>query len=308
MRIVFMGNPVFAIQTLKRILASNHQVVSVVSNSPKRIGRGQQLLHTPVGSYAIENNLNLIAVDDIKSDSFIAKLKELDPDIFVVVAYRILPDSIINIAPNGAINLHASLLPKYRGAAPIQWALINGEIVTGVSIFQITSKVDAGGILKQVEVIILPDDNYLSLSIRLSKAGADLIVDSLNEFALGIIKEKKQDSSKASWAPKILKKHMVIDWSWPALKIHNWVRALSPYPAMTTTIKGKQLRIYKTSALENSENIKPGIIVYKSKEELQVSTGLGSIALVEIQLEGKKKMTIKSFMNGFEIEKGDIIG
>ena len=280
MRIVFMGNPAFALPTLKTILTSTHELAAVVSNPPKPMGRGQRRRHTAVGSYAVEHDLSVIPVEDTNSDSFITELKALNPDIFVVVAYKILPDPVIKIPPYGAINLHASLLPRYRGAAPIQWALMNGEPVTGVSIFQIASKVDTGAILKQKEIPILADDNYLSLSTRLCETGAGMIIDTLT----------------------------VVDWSWPAEKIHNWVRGLAPHPGMITIINSKQLRIYKTSIRETSVKSRPGTVVFKSKNELQVSTGDGALALIEIQLEGKKRMAMELFLRGFLIEEGDVLG
>ena len=308
MRIVFMGNPAFAITTLEAILDSTHELIAVVSNPPKPIGRGQRLLYTAVGSYAVEHKLNFIAVDDINSDILITDLTALNPDIIVVVAYKILPDSVINIPPYGAINLHASLLPRYRGAAPIEWALMNGERVTGVSIFQVASKVDTGAILKQKEIPILPDDNYLSMSTKLCEIGANMIIDTLNELESGTAVVKIQDSSQASYAPKISKNITVIDWFWPAEKIHNWVRGLAPNPSMITIIKGKQLRIYKTSIREKPVKNRPGTVVFKSKNELQVSTGKGALALIEIQLEGKKRMPMELFLRGFPIEEGDVLG
>ena len=308
MRIVFMGNPAFAIPTLKTILTSTHELAAVVSNPPKPMGRGQRLRHTAVGSYAVEHDLSVIPVEDTNSDSFITELKALNPDIFVVVAYKILPDPVIKIPPYGAINLHASLLPRYRGAAPIQWALMNGEPVTGVSIFQIASKVDTGAILKQKEIPILADDNYLSLSTRLCETGAGMIIHTLNELESGTMVSKTQDSSRASRAPKISKKMNVIDWSWPADKIHNWVRGLAPHPGMITEINSRQLRIYKTSIWKDSVKFRPGTVMFKSKNELRVSTGDGALALIEIQLEGKKRMPVEHFLLGFPIEEGDVLG
>ena len=308
MRIVFMGNPAFAIPTLKTILTSIHELAAVVSNPPKPMGRGQRLRHTAVGSYAVEHDLSVIPVEDTNSDSFITELKALNPDIFVVVAYKILPDPVIKIPPYGAINLHASLLPRYRGAAPIQWALMNGDLVTGVSIFQIASKVDTGAILKQKEISIFPDDNYLTLGTRLSETGADMIIHTLNELESGTMVSKTQDSSRASRAPKISKKMNVIDWSWPADKIHNWVRGLAPHPGMITEINSRQLRIYKTSIWKDSVKFRPGTVMFKSKNELRVSTGDGALALIEILMEGKKRMPVEHFLLGFPIEEGDVLG
>ncbi|MBH09381.1 MAG: methionyl-tRNA formyltransferase [Candidatus Marinimicrobia bacterium] len=308
MRIVFMGNPVFAIESLEAIYKSNYDLIAVASNPPKSMGRHKQLLHTEVGNYAIKNNLNHIAIDDVKSDEFRERLEKLNPDIFVVVAYKILPDWVIRIPSYGAINLHPSLLPEFRGAAPIQWALMNGKKITGVSIFQIAEKVDSGDILNQKEIPIFPNDNYLSLSKRLSKIGANMIIKTLNDLDSGKTLIKPQDLSNVSFAPKISKKLTFIDWSWTSEKIHNWVRGLAPKPGMRTIIQNKQIRIFSTSIHKKSYKSKPGTIIFLTENKLQVSTGKGSLSIIDIQLEGKKRMTIEKFLRGFNVELGDSLG
>ena len=260
MRVIFMGNPEFALPTLKALLSSSrHDVVAVVSNPPKPIGRGRKLRSTAVGQFAKENNLNLIETESLKYAELHDQLSALKPDVFVVVAYRILPKSLIDLPKYGAVNLHASLLPKYRGAGPIQWSLMNGDKTTGVTVFQINPWVDRGEILLQKEMDIFPDDDMLSLGMRLCNAGANLIVDALDRLENGTIHSWPQKNDLAIPAPKITMEMTVINWTWPAEKIHNWIRGLSPRPGMSTTLNGKNFRIYKTKVLD-MENGRSGEI------------------------------------------------
>ena len=307
MRVIFMGNPEFALPTLEALLSSRHDVVGVVSNPPKPMGRGRKLRSTAVGQIAKENNLNLIEPESLKSVDFHKQLSGLSPDVFVVVAYRILPRSLIELPKNGAVNLHASLLPKYRGAGPIQWSLMNGDKATGVTIFQITSKVDTGDILLQQEIDIFPDDNMLTLGMRLCFAGAELIVDTLDRLETGMIQPYPQNNELATPAPKITKEMARIDWSWPAEKIHNWIRGLSPRPGMSTTLKGENFRVYQTKVLETGHG-SPGEITKLDKNELVVSTGAGSLSLMEVQTEGKRKMPVGDFLRGADVQAGDRLG
>ena len=307
MRVIFMGNPEFAIPTLKALLSSHHDVVGVVSNPPKPIGRGRNLRSTEVGQFAKENNLNLLEPAILKSDGFNHQLSDLNPDVFVVVAYRILPKSLIELPRFGAINLHASLLPKYRGAGPIQWSLMNGDKKTGVTIFQIKPKVDTGDILMQKEMQIQIDDNMISLGMRLCYAGAELIIESLDGLELNTLQLLPQNHQSATPAPKITKEMTIIDWSWPAEKIHNWIRGLSPRPGMSTTLKKENFRIYQTKVLDTGKNV-PGEIIRLEQSEIIVSTGKGSLSLMEVQIEGKRKMSVADFLRGSTIQTGDRLG
>ena len=307
MRVIFMGNPEFALPTLKVLLSSRHDVVAVVSNPPKPIGRGRKLRSTAVGQFAKENNLNLIETESLKSAELHDQLSALKPDVFVVVAYRILPKSLIDLPKYGAVNLHASLLPKYRGAGPIQWSLMNGDKTTGVTVFQINPWVDRGEILLQKEMDIFPDDDMLSLGMRLCNAGANLIVDALDRLENGTIHSWPQKNDLAISAPKITMEMTVINWTWPAEKIHNWIRGLSPRPGMSTTLNGKNFRIYKTKVLD-MENGRSGEIKKIKYDEMVVSTGKGALSLMEVQAEGKRKMPIGDFLHGAVIQVGDRLG
>ena len=307
MRTVFMGNPEFAIPTLKALQQSNHDLVAVVSNPPKPMGRGQALMSTSVGKFAKDQGFPLIEPRSLRSQELHTQLTALNPDLFVVVAYKILPKSLIDLPRLGALNLHASLLPKYRGAGPIQWALMNGDTTTGVTVFQITPDVDTGDILLQQEIAIGADDTMWTLGMRLCEAGAKLVIEAMDALETGSISGSPQDPALATPAPKITKEMTLIDWAWPAEKIHNWVRGLSPFPGMVTTIGGKQFRIYKTAVLNRNGNA-PGTIVEFHNGSLVIATGDGLLSLLEVQIEGKKKMPAADFLRGATLKAGDRLG
>ena len=301
-----MGNPSFAIPTLKALMQSDHDVVAVVSNPIKRIGRNNKRSLTPVGSFAVKNNLTNINPASLKSESFRKKLISIKADIFIVVAYKILPSSLINIPKYGSLNLHASLLPKYRGAGPIQWALMNGDKVTGITIFRLKRKIDTGNILFQQKVNIKKNDNMQTLGMRLCEIGADSMISVLKDINDDKIKSYSQNSDKMSFAPKITKEMLLINWSWSAKKIHNWVRGLSPLPGMHTLFKSKKVRIFKTKVIKGSGD--KGVIVSLNKENCLIGTGDQLISILELQLEGKKKMNISEFLMGANFSKGSILG
>ena len=307
MRIIFMGNPKFAIPTLNAIQKSDHDLIAIVSNPPKPIGRGRILHSTAVGQFAKDNLIHLIEPTNLNSENLYEELKKLNPDIFVVVAYKILPEKLLLLPRYGSINLHASLLPKYRGAGPIQWALMNGDKNTGVTIFQIKKKIDAGDILLQKKIKIGDDDNMLSLGMRICEEGAKMVLTVLKKIEDDTIKIIVQDSNKITFAPKITKEMSIINWNWQNVKIHNWIRGLSPFPGMSTFFKKRRLRIYKTSLLDG--RIKnPGQVIQSSKERLIISTGKGLLEILEIQIEGRKKMPVREFLMGIDINSGDMFG
>jgi len=307
LRVVFMGNPDLALPTIKLIQSSNHRIVGVVSNNLKPLGRGRKLQKTAVGEYAEEQNLKLIMPKSLNDENFLVSIKKLRPDIFVIVAYKILPARIIKIPKYGAINLHASLLPKYRGAAPIQWALMNGDKKTGVTIFQISKQVDTGDILLRKEMEIKPQDDYLSLGRRLCEMGSEMVVDALNRINNNQIKAIPQDSLLATSAPKISKDMLLINWTWSAKKIHNWIRGLSPYPGMYTIIRNKRLRIFRSEIKNKRLKSKPGTIIDCSSDFL-IATGKGAISILDLQIEGKTKMSAKLFLRGFNLCEGHLVG
>ena len=305
LKIAFMGNPKFAINPLKSLLASNHEIVAVISNPPKPMGRKRILQHTDVGKYALENNLNLIELDDFNNSDIFKKISLLKIDIFVVVAFRILPKKYIELPKFGSINIHASLLPKYRGAAPIQWAIMNGEKFTGVSIFQIEKKVDAGGIIHLEKIKIHEEDNFETLSFKLSELGSKALIKSLTLIENGDFKLLVQDNKKLTRAPKIKKEMLRINWSWEAEKINNWVRGLSPLPGMYTVYKGKKLKIFKTSVVRIDKELSIGKIEVINLKELVVQCADKAISVLEVQQEGKKRLSIQDFLIGSNIKSGD---
>jgi methionyl-tRNA formyltransferase len=260
-----------------------------------------------VGQFARDQGFPLIEPRSLRSQDLNKQLTALTPDLFVVVAYKILPKSLIDLPRFGALNLHASLLPKYRGAGPIQWALMNGDTTTGVTVFQITPDVDTGDILLQQEIAIGADDTMWTLGMRLCEAGAKLVIEAMDALETGSISGRPQDPALATPAPKITKEMTLIDWSWPAEKIHNWVRGLSPFPGMVTTIGGKQFRIYKTAVLDRYGN-EPGTIVEFHNGSLVIATGDGLLSLLEVQIEGKKKMPAADFLRGATLKAGEKLG
>jgi len=308
MRVVFMGNPQFALPTLTALLSSQHDVVGVVSNPPKPMGRGRKLKSTAIGQFAKENDLNFLQSSTLKSDELYNQLSVLNPDVFVVVAFQILPKSLIDLPKFGALNLHASLLPKYRGAGPIQWSLMNGDKTSGITVFQIMPSVDTGDILLQEKTDIFPKDNMLTLGTRLSTIGANLVVKALDGIQAGSLKPIIQNNNHATHAPKITKEMTIINWSWAADKIHNWVRGLSPHPGMSTTWKGKRMRIFNTRVVDKDVILGVGIVSKADSEEIFVDTGKHLLAFSEIQIEGKKRMNVSDFMKGNNIQIGDKLG
>ncbi|MEE3135570.1 MAG: methionyl-tRNA formyltransferase [Candidatus Neomarinimicrobiota bacterium] len=310
MNLVFMGNPAFAVPALEKLAASDYQIVAVVSNPPQKMGRGKKIRETAIAIKAKSMGLDVIQEQDLKSGHFVSKLKELDADLFVVVAFRILPNSLITIPKLGSINLHGSLLPAYRGAAPIQWALINGEDETGLSTFFIAPKVDTGAVICQDKLPIHPNDNYGTLSERMGILGSVLLVETINLIESGSASAIKQNDNQATLAPKITKDMTIIDWSRPARELHNLVRALTPTPSATTIIKGKRIKIQETwvDNDDNGSNYLPGEITAIKKSIVSVQTGNGHLLIHRVQLEGKKTMDIGSFMNGFALNIGDRFG
>ncbi|MBL7014034.1 MAG: methionyl-tRNA formyltransferase [Candidatus Marinimicrobia bacterium] len=309
MRIIFMGNPAFAIPSLKRLMESSHNVVAVVSNPEKRMGRGKTLSHTPIGQFAIENNLNLIQASSLYDPELHSQLLELKADLNIVVAYRILPQKLIEIPKTGSVNLHASLLPKYRGAAPIQWALMNGDHETGISTFFIEKKVDTGKIIHQQSIPIDTKDDYDSLSIKLSELGSNLLLKSIDEIESGKNMGIIQDHSQMTRAPKITRQMTQIIWNESGEKIANWIRGLSPKPGMFTQYKGKLIRLFNCEWVnERNKELSPGHIYNVDNAFIDVVTGNGLLRIYEVQLEGKRRMTIQDFLAGNRIEKGEYLG
>ncbi len=308
MKVIFMGTPHFAVPTLHQIFKSDrHEIAAVVTNIDKPKGRGRKLQPSPVKTSALELGLKVIQARSMKDPDLLDRIRGIRPDVFVVVAFRILPDELLSIPGYGALNLHASLLPKYRGAAPIQWALINGDKKTGVTIMQIDSGIDTGNILLQEETEIFPEENAGKLSERLSEIGARLMIPALDGVENNTIKPIKQDTSLSSRAPKITPDIMKIDWSEPAGGIVNLIRGLSPDSAPFTSVKGKKLKIFSAGTFEDvKEDYLPGTIIKAdAKEGFLIMAGRGAVELFTVQREGKKVMSAGDYLRGNVTKEGD---
>ena len=299
-----MGNPQFAVPSLRKLVESDHDILSVVTNPPKPAGRGKQLIKSPVAECAKELNLPIIETDELKSEKILHTLRDLNGDVFAVVAYRILPKKVINIPLKGAINLHGSLLPKYRGAAPIQWALINGESETGLTTFIIQPKVDKGNILLQKTIKIDQDDNYGSLAEKMSHTGAELLVNTVDRFESENVEPYNQLDSNATLAPKITPALTNISWEKSAKEIHNLIRGLAPFPGARTVLDSKTLKIFKTKYIEENSTNNSGEISNIGKDSFNVQTGKGQLIVLEVQVEGKRRMNAGDFLRGVQLDIG----
>lgn len=300
MNIVFMGTPEFAVPSLKILCNPRHSISSVVTVPDKKQGRGQKLAQSDVKKFAVENNLPVLQPEKLKDPEFINKIKSLNPDLIVVVAFRILPKEIYTIPKYGSINLHASLLPKYRGAAPINWAIINGEKETGVTTFFLQDKVDTGNIIMQNYCRISEDDTAGSLHDKLMELGALTVYSTVNliEQSGGKPPVEKQDDSIAFPAPKIFKKDCLIDSGRTADEVYNFIRGLSPYPAAHIFIKDKMVKIYK--ALKTPMHYaSPGKILVEN-ERIYFGCRDFMLQITELQPEGKKRMSAPEFLNGYK--------
>jgi methionyl-tRNA formyltransferase len=302
LKIVFLGTPDFAVASLAALVDTGANVVGVVTAPDKPAGRGMQLQASAVKKYALEHQLHVLQPEKLKNPEFIAELQSLGADLQVVVAFRMLPEMVWNMPPLGTVNVHASLLPQYRGAAPINWAIINGEKQTGVTTFKLKHEIDTGDILLQQRVAIEEDDNAGTVHDKLMNAGAELLVSTVQGLAEGSIKEQPQDlvsSEQLKHAPKIFKEDMRLDWNKPANDISNHVRGLSPYPAAFTTLADKQIKVYKAHTEQTPPSIEPGSFDTDHKTYLRFATNDGWVYIDELQQEGKKKMDIVSFLRGF---------
>lgn len=300
-----MGTPSFAVPSLKILLENKFDIASVVTIPDKKKGRGQIVTFSEVKKFADEKNLNLLQPENLKDDNFINAIKKLNPDLIIVVAFKILPKEIFTIPKYGSVNLHASLLPKYRGAAPINWAIINGEKETGVTTFFLKEKVDTGNIIVQEKTSIEANDDAGTLHDKLSALGAQVILKTVNLISSGNIKPLKQDDTLASPAPKLFKEDCLINWNQEAVKVQNFIRGLSPYPAAYSFVKGKIIKVYKSLVSKIKTEIPPGLALIKEKK-LFVSSKDYFIEIIELKHEGKRRMTALDFLNGIKEITEDI--
>lgn len=303
LKVVFFGTPEFAKNSLEAIHHSNHEVVGVVTVTDKASGRGQKINQSPVKIFAVQNNIPVFQPEKLRNPEFLAQIKELDADVFVVVAFRMMPKMLFEMPKLGTFNLHASLLPDYRGAAPINYAIINGEQKTGATTFFINEKIDEGNILLQEEIEVLNNDNAGSLHDRLMEMGAKLVVKTLDGLAENTITEVPQPNvAEPKNAFKIFKEDTKIHWNNPSETVHNFIRGMSPYPCAFTTLKigdeEKSLKIYSGKFELNNHGKAVGSLEI-DKNSFKIFTADGIYFPEELQLEGKKRMPLKDFLNGF---------
>lgn len=305
MRVIFMGTPDFAVGTLEEIIKAGHEVVLVVSQPDKAVGRSKALKYTPVKACALSHGIEVYQPEKLRDAACIEYLKEYQPDIIIVEAFgQIIPRAVLEMPRYGCVNVHASLLPKYRGASPIQWAVINGDAVTGVTTQRMDEGIDTGDVIMKEEVAIRADETSGSLFERLSEAGAKLCVRTMAAIEAGTAEYTPQDSAKATHTAKIHKELGSIDWTKDARSIECLIRGLDPWPSAYTRLGDKTLKIWKARVVSGEDAAVPGCIVKVEKDKIQVQTGDGILELLEVQLEGKKRMPVEAFLNGYTVEEG----
>jgi methionyl-tRNA formyltransferase len=308
-KVVFFGTPDFAVPSLQAILQSGrHTVAAVVTQPDRPRGRHQRLQHTPVKAVALAC-APVLQPERIRTPEFVAELKAFQPDLGVVAAYgKILPDEVLAVPRLGMINVHASLLPRYRGAAPVHRAVIDGEAETGVTIMRVVRALDAGPMFARVVTPIGPDDTSDVVEQRLATSGATLLVDVMDRMAAGSATEEPQDESQATYAPKITKDEGPIDWTLPARAIHNRVRGLYPWPHASTTIGGERTLILQSRPLEAAATAPPGTVVDVTRDAIHVATGLGTLSLEQLKPEGRRAMSAREFLAGRPVAPGTLVG
>lgn len=308
LRIVFMGTPEFAVASLDALVKAGFNVVGVVTAPDKPAGRGMKLQESAVKKYAVEKGLHVLQPEKLKNPQFLEELRSLQADLQVVVAFRMLPEVVWNMPPLGTINVHGSLLPQYRGAAPINWAIINGEKETGVTTFKLKHEIDTGDILLQAKIPISENETAGEVHDRLKEVGASLLVETVQGLADSSLEERPQQtflenlSFEVRHAPKIFTETCKIDWNKPVADVHNLIRGLSPYPGAFSLLNGKMLKIYRSEKEETETSIMPGEYQTDKKTYLKFACADGFIHVKELQLEGKKKMGIDEFLRGYRFE------
>lgn len=306
MRIVFMGTPEFAVTSLERLFHSSHQIAGIVTVPDKPQGRGKKVQPSPVKQFCLQKNLGpIFQPENLKDPDFLEALKKISADAFIVVAFRMLPEEVFAMPPRGTINLHASLLPYYRGAAPINWVIIRGEKETGVTTFFIEKGMDTGKILLQKKVPLEPDETAGTLHDKLAEIGADLVVETLNGLEKGVLVPKVQPPGVFPKAPKITKELQRIDWNQPAEEIRRLIHGLSPYPAAFSFFRGMQVKFYRAAIGELSLG-NPGEIVYVDDDQIHVIAGDRRVLIpLELQMEGKRRISIAEAIRGYRFKAGE---
>ena len=312
MKVVFMGTPDFAVSSLNAICQAGYNVVGVVTVPDRQTGRGLKVTYSPVKQYALDHQLPLLQPEKLRDEQFQATLRSWDADIFVVVAFRMLPQSVWAMPSMGTFNLHASLLPQYRGAAPINWAIINGEHETGVTTFMLNERIDEGGILLQRTTPITPDDNAETLHDRLASMGSQLVVETLRGLQQGTLHPKPQPIvTELNLAPKIFKPDCAINWNQQGRRVVDFIRGLSPYPAATMLMeddKGKEqsFKVFQAS-FQSDANSAVGQLVTEKKSVLKIGVKDGFLHVLSLQLSGKKRITAEEFLRGHDVKNWRII-
>lgn len=298
-RIVFMGTPEFAVASLDALIKAEYNIVGVITAPDKPAGRGMKVNQSAVKKFALDHSLLILQPEKLRDPGFLSHLKALHADLQLVVAFRMLPEVVWNMPPMGTINVHASLLPKYRGAAPINWAIINGEKETGVTTFKLTHQIDTGNILLQQKIAITDEDDAGTLHDKMKEAGAELLLRTVDGLIHQNIAEQPQAGVVNIHAPKLTTETAKINWNEPAEKIHNLIRGLSPYPVAFTSLKGKVFKIYKSECKLVKPSIDPGGVETDGKSYLRFAAYDGYIYAKNVQAEGKKRMDIVEFLRGF---------
>ena len=303
MRVVFMGTPDIAATCLNKILAEGHQVVGVYTQPDRRQNRGMKLSFSPVKELALAHDLPVFQPETFREEETVEQLRQLKPDVVAVVAYgRILPQSVLSIPPKGCINIHASILPQYRGSAPYQWAVLDGLEETGVTAMYLCPQMDAGDIIEVSKTPVDPDETAGQLLDRLAQLGADLLHKTLTDLAQGKITRQEQDHEKATYAPMLDKTMSPICWEKTARQVHNWVRGLNPWPVATMELQGRKLKVYETAVIEEESTNVPGTVLGLTKTGLQMACGKGTVEVRVLQAEGGKRMAATDYFRGHPLE------
>ena len=301
MKIVYFGTPDFAVESLDAIMQSHHEVAAVVTVPDRQAGRGQKVVYSPVKQYALDHDLPLFQPEKLRDPQFLEQLKAFQADMFVVVAFRMLPEAVWNMPPHGTFNLHASLLPRYRGAAPINHAIINGDTMTGVTTFLLNHQIDEGKILLQAETPITPNDNAGTLHDRLAAMGRELVVKTLDGIEAGTLTPRPQEGTPTE-APKIFKDDCFIDFNRPARQVVDFIRGLSPYPAALLTFINPQgekvlFKIFDAIAVEDPSG-SPKTLICDEKKVLKIGVSDGFLQIISLQMSGKRKNSVEDFLRG----------
>jgi len=318
LRIVYMGTPDFAVESLKRLVEGGYNVVAVVTMPDKPVGRHASVLQpSPVKEYALSQNLKVLQPEKLKDEAFVAELQSLNADLQIVVAFRMLPEVVWNMPPMGTFNLHASLLPQYRGAAPINWAVINGDKETGITTFFLKHEIDTGEVIQQVRVPIDDTDDVEIVHDKLMMLGGDLVVETVDAIIAGTVKSIPQEEMQKSDitlrpASKIFKETCRIDWNMGAKRVYDFIRGLSPYPAAWTELCTKEgdklvLKVYKSAKIFQEHNLKVGEVITDNKTYFKIAVKDGFIDIIQLQLAGKKKMMTVDFLRGYRSAEGNYV-